>query len=317
MKRTMIGALACALALSFTADAAHASPKKKRAKTAHHQEAPQSAEIGKSMGDLKWGMEREAVIKIFTDRVREKYKPLIAKATDAIQEDKQRAAMRDELQKIRGSVVEFNGNKTGWDASFLKPEFTHQNGESMFVVNDDNSQNYYFFMNGKLWKWYKAFNADTFHGKKFDQFASALQNRFGKSVERNGELSPGQGKQHWLEWQDPSTRLRAVDNNQFYGFYCMVFEEKATANKLADMRKNKPDTDKKSNVLVDSVTGNDDSSDGNTDIIDRITGKIRHRQDAPEPARGGKNKPTVSASAPASTPEPTVSDDDDPLKGLL
>jgi hypothetical protein len=321
MRRTVIGALAFALALSASVDAAHAAPKKKAAakKAVAAQEAPQSAELAKSMGDVKWGMEREALLKSFTDKVREKYKGQLAKANDAMQEDKVRGAMRDELQKLRASVVEFNGTKTGWDASFLKPEFSHNNSESMFVINDGNSQNYYFFLNGKLWKWYKAFNADAFHGKKFEEFAGALQGRFGKAAQREGDLN-GQGKQKWLEWQDAQTRARAIDNNQFYGFYSLVFEEKSTGNKLAEVRK-KDVGPKAGNSFVDAVTSDDaaNDKDNNPDIIDRITGKIRHRQDAPEPtaagSSGGKSKPAVSASAPA--PAATVSEDDDPLKGLL
>lgn len=323
MRRTVIGALAFALALSASVDAAHAAPKKKAAKKAvAAQEAPQSAELAKSMGDIKWGMDREALLKVSTDKIREKYKPLMAKATDAMQEDKLRGKMREELQKLRSGVVDFNGVKTGWDASFLKPEFSHNNNESMFVVSDGNSQNYYFFLNGKLWKWYKAFNADAFQGKKFDEFAAALQGRFGKGAQREGDLN-GQGKQKWLEWQDPQTRARAIDNNQFYGFYSLVFEEKSTGNKLAEVRK-KDIGPKASNTFVDAVTSDDSAADkdSNPDIIDRITGKIRHRQDAPETAAAGgsgsgsKSKPTVSASAPAA-PAATVSEDDDPLKGLL
>jgi hypothetical protein len=55
-------------------------------------------------------------------------------------------------------------------------------------------------------------------------------------------------------------------------------------------------------------------------VIDRITGKIRRRQDAPDAASTGasKGKPTTTAAAPTPAPSsPTVSDDDDPLKGLL
>jgi len=322
MRRTVIGALSFALALSASVDAAHAAPKKKgKAAAAQHQEAPQSAELAKSMGDVKWGMEREALLKIFTDKVREKYKPLLAKASDAMQEDKVRGKMRDELGKLRSGVVDFNGTKTGWDASFLKPEFSHNNGESMVVVTDGNSQNYYFFAGGKLWKWYKAFNADAFQGKKFDEFANALQGRFGKAAAREGDLN-GQGKQKWLEWQDPQTRARAIDNNQFYGFYSLVFEEKSTANKLAEVRKRDVGP-AKANSFVDAVTTDDTAADkdGNPDIIDRITGKIRHRQDAPEPATasGGKGKPASASSASAAAPAsaPTISEDDDPLKGLL
>jgi hypothetical protein len=120
--------------------------------------------------------------------------------------------------------------------------------------------------------------------------------------------------------QDPQTRARAIDNNQFYGFYSLVFEEKSTANKMAEVRKRDVGP-AKSNTFVDAVTSDDPGDkDSNPDIIDRITGKIRRRQDAPEPTAttsGGKGKPTVSASAPPPAPAATVSDDDDPLKGLL
>jgi hypothetical protein len=310
MKRMLVTALLGALAVSSSSlEVAHAAPKKK-AKAA--QEAPQSAEIAKSMGDLKWGMGRDEVLNHFANAIKEKYKPLLAKASGALEEDKLRARMRDELGKLKSSLVEFNGKKTGWDVSFLKGEFTHHNGESLFVVTDDASENYYFFIQNKLWKWYKAFKADAFQGKSFEQFGEAIQGRYGKSVKREGEATHGGGKQSWLEWQDSETRLRAVDNKQFYGFYCLVFEDKATLRKLPQLRTTKVSEEKKGNSLVDSVTGGDESSDNNPDVIDRITGKIRRRQDAPEPSKPGGSKPAPTP-APSSDP---VSSEDDPLKGL-
>jgi hypothetical protein len=318
MKRLIIGQLACVLALGSFATMAHAAPKKGKAKAAQHQEAPDSAEISKSMGDLKWGTSRDEVLQHFLNAVKDKYKPLIAKTTGAIEEDKLRAKMRDELARIRSSLVEFNGTKTGWDVSFLKGEFTHNNGESMFVVTDENSQNYYFFIQGKLWKWYKAFNASVFQGKGFDAFAQSVQGRFGQAVQREGELVDGSGKQRWLEWKDPSTRLRAVDNNQFYGFYCLVFESKDTLGRLADLRTSRPDSGKATNAMVDAVTSDEaEEPDSNKNVIDRITGKIRQREDAPAPTAGKNGKSTKAASAaPAQSSGPSVSREDDPLSGL-
>jgi hypothetical protein len=314
MKRLVIGTLAALLACGALSTAAHAAPKKKaKLAAAIAKEAPQSAEIDKSMGDVKWGASRDEVMAKFTNAVKEKYKPLIAKSTGAIEEDKLRAKMRDELGKIRDSLVEFDGHKTGWDVSFLKGEFTHHNGESMFVVTDENSQNYYFFMKGKLWKWYKAFNSSVFSGKTFDQFADAIQGRFGKAAPREGELIAGTGKQHWLEWQDPDTRLRAVDNNQFYGFYCLVFENKDTLAHLADLRTNAPEKETNTNAMVEAVTTDEGGDkDDNPNIIDRITGTIRVREQAPEPPKDTKKKPAAAASA----AEPPVSAENDPLKGL-
>ena len=61
----------------------------------------------------------------------------------------------------------FRGTSTGWDVSFLRGEFTHGNDESMLVMRDENSQNFYFFFGGKLWKWYKAFDAEVFAAGDF------------------------------------------------------------------------------------------------------------------------------------------------------
>jgi hypothetical protein len=313
MKRIVVGALLGALALSTSVDTAQAAPKKK-AKAA--QEAPQSAEIAKAMGTLKWGMSRDQVLEHFTNGIRDKYKPLMAKASGALEEDKLRARMRDELGKVKSSVVEFNGKKTGADVSFLKGEFTHNNAESMFKIKDEGSENYYFFIQNKLWKWFKAFDASAFQGKTFDQFAEAIQARYGKSQVREGEATHGGGKQKWVEWQDNETRLRAVDNNQFYGFYCLVFEDKATLRKLPQLRTAKAEEQKSGNSLVDSVTsGEDQPTDNNPDVVDRITGKVRKREDAPAAQDPGKKGPQPSK--PAAAPPPAgVAADDDPLKGL-
>jgi len=321
MKRVQIFALVSislvSASFAYGIDAAHAAPKKKAAAAKGPQEAPQSAEIGKAMGDLKWGTTRDDVLARFQTEIKERYRPQIAKATGAIEEDKLRAKMRDELVRLKDSLVEFDGKKTGWDVSFLKGEFTHHNDESLFAVNDDTSQNYYFFIHGKLWKWFKAFNASTFQGKTFDQFAEAIQGRYGKAQAREGEAASGAGKQKWLEWQDTDTRLRAVDNTQFYGFYCLVFEHKETLRRLPELRTAAPREERNKNAMVDSVTSGpdtDDSGDNNQDVIDRITGKIRRRQDAPEPEKGtgpSKNKPAAPAAAPVDGRE-----SDDPLRGL-
>ncbi|HEY6876814.1 MAG TPA: hypothetical protein VI299_02300 [Polyangiales bacterium] len=318
MKRIFVGALLGALAVPLASPlyVAHAAPKK--AKQASPKSAPQSAEIDNAMGELRWGQSREEVYTRFENGIKDKYKPLISKARNAMEEDKQRAKQKDELSKLKASLVEFNGKKTGWDVSFLKGEFTHHNSESMFVVSDDNSENYYFFIQDRLWKWYKAFKADAFEGKSFDQFGQAIEARFGKGAKREGEATHGGGKTSWLEWQDADTRLRAVDNSQFYGFYCLVFEDKSTLNKLAQLRTAKPSEAKGGSSLVDSVTSDEarqGASDSDPDAIDRITGKIRNRQDAPGPSTSGKR----GESAPPPPPPPAgggVSKDDDPLKGL-
>ena len=196
-------------------------------------------------------------------------------------------------------------------------EFSQNNNESMLVMRDENSQNFYFFIGDKLWKWYKAFDSAVFPAGGFANFAGAVQNRFGEAKEVHGALRPGDDERHWLEWQDKTSRLRAVDQTAFYGFYCLVFEEKDTVNNLARLRTAAPAEEQSRHALVDSVTGERSvDADDAPNIADRITGKLRQVEQAPEDsdASGGKRGKTKRA-APAST-STGVSSDDDPLRGL-
>jgi hypothetical protein len=322
MKRRSIGLnLLCTLLLAMGpalhAVPAYAAPAKKAAKKkgkkAAEEKVPTSAEIAKSMEGVKWGMSKDDIQKKLIDGVKEKYRPQVSKTKDAVEEDRLRTAATDEMKRIRDSYVEFKGTSTGWDVSFLKGEFTHGNNESMIVQRDKNSQNFYFFINGKLWKWYKAFDAEVFKAGDFNGFADAVQRRFGPAKEASGELAPGAGSRHWLEWQDETTRLRAVDQSDFYGFYCLVFEERATVGNLAKLRSHTREVANKSNSVIDSVTTPvERDPDAQPDVVDRITGKNRASRDAAPVASGskkGKEEPAKS--------EPTgVKTDDDPLRGL-
>lgn len=312
--------LLCVLLLSLNAVAyaapAHAAPKaaaKKKGKKAAEEKVPTSAEISKSMTDLSWGMSKDELQKKLLEKVKEKYRPLVAKTKDPVEEDRLRNEATNEMKRIKDSFVEFRGTSTGWDVSFLRGEFTHGNDESMLVMRDNNSQNFYFFIDGKLWKWYKAFESNVFPAGNFNAFAGAVQRRFGPAKEAQGELAAGSGKRHWLEWQDDKTRLRAVDQSDFYGFYCLVFEEKTTVANLAKLRTHTREVATNKNALVEAVTAPPSRDpDQSSDIVDRITGKNRGTRE--EAAAAGKGK---KGSEPAAPPAPTgVRGDDDPLSGL-
>ncbi|MEY4581197.1 MAG: hypothetical protein RL701_5900 [Pseudomonadota bacterium] len=322
MKRWTIALnLLCTLLVSLSA-VAHAAPaghKKGKAKKVAAEKVPESAEISKSMNDLTWGMTKDELEKKLIDKVKEKYRPLVAKTKDAVEEDRLRQVASDEIKRIRDSFVEFKGTSTGWDVSFLRGEFTHGNGESMLVMRDQNSQNFYFFIHEKLWKWYKAFDSEVFRVGDFAGFAKSVQKRFGPAKDASGELYPGAGQRHWLEWQDDKTRLRAVDQSDFYGFYCLVFEERSTVGNLAKLRTHTRDVGEKQHALVDAVTAPASrDADNSPDVVDRITGKLRAK---PAPAsssgssKGGKKQ--AGADEPAAPAAASgVAKDDDPLRGL-
>ncbi|HEY8432175.1 MAG TPA: hypothetical protein VIL20_27550, partial [Sandaracinaceae bacterium] len=241
---TLVVSLASLLAVGLDVKDAEAqrgrrSQRQRQQAAAAAQAAPPNSDaIAAALGELRWGMEPRQVHEHFVGKIRERYRERLSKAPGAIEEDRIRAEMNAEIRRLRESYVRFDGNRTGWDLSFLRTEFTHGNRESMLVYRDENSQNFYFFIQGRLWKWYKAFDASVFQGQSFDQFAQAVQARFGRAAERTGRLVEGGPEQHWLEWQDRHTRLRAVDQTRFYGFYCLVFEDRATLARLSELRTN-------------------------------------------------------------------------------
>jgi hypothetical protein len=319
MKRVLVGMLAAALAIGLAVSGVEAQKKKEGKK--REEAAPTSAKFAESLADIRWGMSKDDLMNKFIGKIKEKYRPLIGKTKDAVEEDRLRQEAKVEIDAIRKGYVEFDGRSTGWNVSFLKGEFTHGNDEAMLVIRDSNSQNFYFFIGGKLWKWYKAFDASVFPVGNFDQFASAVQRRFGNAKQNKGELRPGEGERQWLEWQDKQSRLRAVDETGFDGFYSLVFEEKQTVDSLAKLRSNTSDDGKKQHAMVESVTSERaEQPDDAPNIVDRITGRLRESEQAPEPAGDsgetaatGKGKSKKDKAKPSGAP---VESSDDPISGL-
>ncbi len=288
LPRVLLGALVFSIAGLATAPLSAAPRKRSSGKT--------SAAVKEALGPLKWGMSQEAALKKLEQLTREEYAPKLKKVPGAIEEDRLRKKMQGDVQQLYKSQVRFDGSTTGWDSSFLRDEYWHGRGETMVVRNGDNAKNYYFFRNGKLWKWYRAYDASVFVGKSFADVRDALSGKYGKSREVKV------GNKKMAEWTTRTTRIRLSNETEFYGFYGLVFESRAAA-RVRD--KQGPPRAKAGGErhLVDGVLKDEHpTDDGNEDVVDRITGKIRVRRQGPDkgskrgsakgkkPARSGGKK---------------------------
>lgn len=321
MNRVWVAVASMALASALSAPSASAQ---KKAKAPSKAAAPISAQIAASMGELRWGMSKDELMKKAVRKVKNKYDALIAKTKNAVAEDRLRTQLDQDVEAITKGYVEFDGRTTGWDVSYLRGEFAHNTGEGMLVVRDDNSHNFYFFIDGKFWKWYKAFDAEVFPADNFAAFQTAVERRFGTGKRVRSELKAGEGERQWIEWQDPQSRLRAIDETDFYGFYSLVFEQKTTTQQIAKLRGSTGTDGPKRHALVESVTSERDGHlDSAPDIADRISGHIRERAPAEPSATtssSAKGKGSAATQPPAreapsersAGPKP----DDDPLSGL-
>ena len=257
-------AFAVLVSLAAVADRTEASSRSKSA-------------LEQSMGEVQWGWTPKQVYRQLKKEIEARYQEPISKTTDAIQEDRLRHQMAEEIRQIRDSFFEFDGTASAYDSGYLKGEFTHKNGESLLRVRTKTTQDYFFFINDELWKRYRAFDAAVFEGASFDEFGRALQQRYGKARKKTGPLRQGGEPKQWYEWREPRVLAKAVDNNEFYGFYCLILENPRTVAQLGELRKNEPAKAEDSETLVEMI-GNDADQDQNADIADRITGEIRRHE---------------------------------------
>jgi hypothetical protein len=192
--------------------------------------------IAGSMGDLRWGLSEEDVVRFLVRKTKERANDEVAKARGAKRAEIEQRLQR-QLRQIQESLVEFNGGRTRWDSGPVADQFTHGNAEAMLAFDDGKSRNYYFFINGNLWKWYKSFPASDFGGRDFKRFSKVIAKKYGTGRVKQGEMYPGTGEERqWLEYLDRNTRLRAVDKTDPHGEYGLVFEEMATVRDLASLR---------------------------------------------------------------------------------
>jgi hypothetical protein len=234
-----------------------------------------SDQLGEDLGTIEWGWTREQFVQHFRDTLREEYRPRIARAPGAIEEDRLRYEMNDRIRSVRESWFEFDGRVSGYDQSFLRTEYTHNNQEAMVRMQQPlAADDYYFFIQGKLWKWYRAFKGDTFAGVDFDTVAAAFEQRYGPGTRREGQRIEDGPVEQWIEWHDDTTNARVMDTSS-YGFYVLVLEDRAVASRIDSLRPNRRVPPRRLNPLIQAITPEEqgDVHDDNADIVDRLTAR--------------------------------------------
>lgn len=209
------------------------------------------------LGELQWNMSKAELFESMAERIKQQYEPRIAEANGIIEEDHVYQQMREEIRRLRDNFFAFDGEVTGWDVSFIGPEFRHGSSEAMLVAQDDTARNFYFLIKNRFWKWYRSFEPGTFGNRSFDEIAVALEGRFGPGEWREREPGSDAPDARWVEWDFGHTRVRAVQRGQSFA---LVLESKQVLQQLARLRRNAKPRRKKDTSVVDSVLA--DSFDG-------------------------------------------------------
>lgn len=263
-----------------------AKKKPARAGAAAAAKAPPTAKaeaIAALRGEFKWGMNLDEVATVIEKRLRASFEPRLKEtASDPIRQERVRKQLREEVEGIKKSYVEFTGKTTGYDVSIVDQEFAHRVGESMLPAKEDKATRYFFFADGRLYKMFIAFDKERVGDKSFEEFGEIMQAQFGKAREVEVEITrKGETRKllDYYEWRtDAGEGLRLVDRSGFYGVYCLVLYDRSVEDRLAAAHAESRKRGGGREALVEAVLASGRAeSDVNADIIDQITGETHHK----------------------------------------
>jgi len=235
--------------------------------------------IGEFKGEYKWGMTVQQVVDKLGAKIEEGYKERLEKIrNDPGKIDQIRREMKADKDRIKKSLVKFEGAKGGWDVSIIDQEIAQNNGESMLVYKEPKSTRYFFFSGDSLYKMFVAFDKDVVAGKSFVEFGDMMQKVYGKAQPVYREVAMHGMRDRQLDsllWRSAEgDGLRLVDRSKFYDVYCLVIYDSSTEERNAEVRRRRADTRITTGSFVDGVISDKlTDRDENDNVIDRITGK--------------------------------------------
>jgi hypothetical protein len=233
--------------LSFTLDEVDAE-RPKPAKVAATVDLKQA--IAAALGELHWGMSKDELLKLLKKQIQADFERRIKIERDVMRQDALYQEAQERYRRFHDNFVTFDGQKTGWDVSPVATEFTHGNGEAMLVVATAHSRDLYFFMHGKLWKWYRELTPDA--PELSDDPMAAFNTRFGRGKPQRERLDEMGVAYTGATWSDEGTRVTALERGSDT---CLIFEDARVTQQLVVLRHNvQPKTEKaRAALAVESV----------------------------------------------------------------
>jgi hypothetical protein len=235
--------------LEFTLDEVDSAEE--TAKTKGKSKAPSvdtKQAIQEALGELRWGMSKADLLKILKAQIRAEFEQRIKVERDIMRQDALYQQAQDQARRLSENYVTFEGPKTGWDVSPIGREFTHGNRETMLVVTGKSSRDFYFFIQGKLWKWYRELSNET----PADETVAELEERFGRGKPQKERHNDSEIVYPGATWSDGATRVTALQRGSDA---CLILEDQATIDQLAVLRHNTQPNAKKAqtSAVIDSI----------------------------------------------------------------
>jgi hypothetical protein len=186
--------------------------------------------ITQALGTLHWGMSKADLIKLLKGQIRAEFDQRIKVERDIMRQDAIYQEFKERAQRLGENFVAFEGAKTGWDVSPIAAEFSRDNREGMLVVTGKGTRDMYFFIQGKLWKWYREIDREA--GEAASS-AEALKRRFGAGKAQKSRRDEANAPFPGTTWSDGSTRVTSLRRG---AETCLIFEDLGTIENLEKLR---------------------------------------------------------------------------------
>lgn len=219
---------------------------------------------------LDWGAPSTAVLDMLEAEVEKRYEEILAKA-DTLEVDRILRRKNAEVKTIRDSLVRFDGQRTGFEASVIDEDFRAQNGEALIKVEDGPAQRYFFFKDEQLWKVLVIYSSNVARQLAFEGFIQQIEKKYGSAASRQEDAK---GEVVGATWEDALTRLVAQDRSLF-GTYAMVFLDKQRGVAIEAGRPPRqaaltPVIDPAADSMIADIMA--EGGGAGNDVVDHITG---------------------------------------------
>jgi hypothetical protein len=214
------------------------------------QAADADAEVAKALGQLRWGMSSKELLAMFKARLRAEYEHKSKLERDILRQDALYQEASARYDTIKSNLFQFDDKKNGWDVSTIAAEFRRGSRESMLVVRSAQSNDYYFFIHDKLWKWYREIEPSHAGAAGFDGLAEMMQGQLGAVAQQHLARTDGGPTLPGLAWDATTTRVTLLQRG---ATACLIFEAQHTLAELPALRQNAIARVTKRHSVIDDV----------------------------------------------------------------
>ncbi|MFT7582120.1 MAG: hypothetical protein ACI9MR_003802 [Myxococcota bacterium] len=190
--------------------------------------------IAPEVAELPFGEGIGGVTKWVQKRIERTYAPAIKAALDNDGRAKLRAQRDREVFEFRDGLIRFDGKRTGFEVSLVAGEYGVGSKETMLRFREHDSDHYFFFADGKFWKYARALAPEA----PFANLVAKTSRDFGKPSRVDSAKADPDADARPIKavWSSNDYTVRVADRRTVYGQDLLVVIDRRAGAGVAAAR---------------------------------------------------------------------------------